>query len=94
MAVTPLESSDKKEMEVEEQPLASEPYRDFTAALFDLERAIEIMPNHVAAVSGKGLTLLGLGRNDEAQETLKAAIALNPWLSEGSLITEPPGEDI
>ena len=68
--------------------------RDFTAALFDLERAIEIMPNHVAAVSGKGLTLLGLGRNDEAQEALKAAIALNPWLSEGSLITEPPGEDI
>ena len=68
--------------------------RDFTAALFDLERAIEIMPNHVAAVSGKGLTLLGLGRNDEAQEALKAAIALNPWLSEGSLITEPPGKDI
>ena len=33
LTVTPLESSDKKEMEVEERPLASEQYRDFTAAL-------------------------------------------------------------
>jgi tetratricopeptide (TPR) repeat protein len=68
--------------------------QDFNAALFDLERALEIIPNHVAAMAGKGLTLTGLGRNEEAQEALRAAIALNPWLSERSLITEPPGEDI
>ena len=60
----------------------------------DLERALEINPTHVAALSGKALTLMGLGRDDEAQEVLRAALALNPWLSERSLLQEPPGEDI
>lgn len=68
--------------------------RDFEAALDDLNKAIEIMPNHVAALSGKGLTLIGLGRDDEAQQALRAAVALNPWLSERSLLKEPAGQDI
>lgn len=67
---------------------------DYAAALEDLDRALEIMPNHVAALSGKGLTLLGLGRNEEAQEALRAAVALNPWLQERSLLTEPVGTDL
>jgi len=68
--------------------------QDFAAALVDLERALEITPNHVAALAGKGLTLIGLGRDAEAQEALKAAVALNPWLNERALITEPDGTDI
>ena len=68
--------------------------QDFAAALVDLDRAIELSPNHIAAISGRGLTLMGLGRHDEAQEALKAAVALNPWLSERSLISEPVGTDI
>lgn len=68
--------------------------RDFETALVDLDRALAINPLHVAALSGKGLTLLGLGRNAEAQEALRAAVALNPWLSERSLIAEPPGEEL
>ncbi|WP_339933033.1 tetratricopeptide repeat protein [Yoonia sp. 208BN28-4] len=68
--------------------------QDFDAALVDLDRALELLPNHVAALSGKGLTLMGLGRTEEAQEALRAAVALNPWLSERSLIIEPPGQDI
>ena len=68
--------------------------QDFAAALADLDRALEIMPDHIAAMSGRGLTLMGLGRHAEAQEQLKAAIAMNPWLSERALITEPIGTDI
>jgi tetratricopeptide (TPR) repeat protein len=68
--------------------------QDFGDALIDLDRAIEMMPNHVAALSGRGLTLMGLGRFDEAQQSLKDAFALNPWLAERRLIDEPQGIDI
>lgn len=68
--------------------------RDYDAALLDLNKALAIMPNHIAALSGKGLTLMGMGRNDEGQEALRAALALNPWLSERALIAEPAGTDI
>ena len=68
--------------------------RDYPAALVDLEMALNIMPNHIAALSGKALTLIGMGRAAEGQEALRAALALNPWLSERALITEPAGTDI
>ena len=62
--------------------------------MLDLNKALEIMPNHIAALSGKGLTLMGMGRNDEGQEALRGALSLNPWLSEHALIREPAGTDI
>ncbi|QFS81667.1 Tetratricopeptide repeat protein [Roseivivax sp. THAF40] len=68
--------------------------QNFEAALPDLDRVLALSPNHVAAMSGKALTLMGLGRDADAQEVLRAAVALNPWLSERHLLTEPPGEDI
>ncbi len=68
--------------------------QDFAAALVDLDRTLAITPNHVAAMAGRGLTLMGLGRAEEAQVQLKAAVALNPWLSERALITDDPGTDI
>ena len=68
--------------------------QDFGTALVDLDLAIELSPRHVAAISGKALTLMGLGRNDEAQEVLREAVDLNPWISERSLLIEPPGEEL
>lgn len=68
--------------------------QDFTAALADLDRALAINPDHIAALSGKGLTLMGLGRHDEAQEVLRSAVEMNPWLQERSLLREPVGQDI
>ncbi|WP_294227468.1 tetratricopeptide repeat protein [uncultured Shimia sp.] len=73
--------------------------QDFEAALPDLERAIALSPRHVAALSGRALTLIGLGRGAEAQDTLAAALELNPWLPERSLYTpapvkEAPGEKL
>ncbi len=67
---------------------------DFEAALLDLDDALAILPTHVAALSGKALTLIGLGRNDEAQEVLRAALDLNPWLQERALLTKPIGTEL
>ena len=68
--------------------------QDFALALIDLDLAIERSPRHVAAISGKALTLMGLGRDEEAQVVLREALSLNPWLSERALLVEPPGEEL
>lgn len=68
--------------------------QDFASALVDLDLAIARSPRHVAAISGKALTLFGLGRDAEAQEVLREAVALNPWISERSLLVEPPGKEL
>lgn len=67
---------------------------DFEPALIDLDLALERNPNHVAALSGKALTLMGLGRADEAQEVLRDAVKLNPWIPERGLLTVPLGEEL
>lgn len=73
--------------------------QDFPSALRDLDAAIALSPNHVAALSGRALTLLGLKRLDEARDALNYALELNPWLSERALLEpggllDPPGQDI
>lgn len=55
---------------------------DYAAALPDLDRALALRPRHVAALSGKGLTLIALGQVAEGQAAIRAALAFNPWLSE------------
>lgn len=60
--------------------------QDYAAALTDLDRALEIDPRHVGALSGKALTLMGLGREAEGREVLRAALDLNPWLAERALL--------
>ena len=61
--------------------------QDFEAALPDLERTLELSPRHVAALTGQALTLAALNRNGEAALILRAALKLNPWLSERHLLT-------
>ena len=65
--------------------------QDYAAALIDLDRALALNPRHVAALSGKALTLLALGRSEDGQAALRAALALNPWLSERALLEVPAG---
>jgi Flp pilus assembly protein TadD len=64
---------------------------DFAAALLDIDEALLREPHHLGALTGKALTLIGLGRDDEAQEVLRDALAINPWLAERALLTEPMG---
>lgn len=68
--------------------------QDYAAALVDLNEAIDRSPYHVAALAGKALTLFGLDRPDEAQEVLRKAVGLNPWISERRLLKLPPGVDL
>ncbi|SPJ30218.1 hypothetical protein TRM7615_03749 [Falsiruegeria mediterranea M17] len=72
---------------------------NFQAALVDLDQALALSPDHVAALSGRALSLLGLSRIDEARETLQTALELNPWLPERGLLDAggalaPKGKDI
>lgn len=64
------------------------------AALADLDRALELDPAHAAAMSGKALTLMWLGRRTEAQEVLREAVRLNPWMSERHLLESPLERDL
>jgi tetratricopeptide (TPR) repeat protein len=68
--------------------------RDYARALADIDAALAREPRHLGALTGKALILIGLGREDEAQEVLRAALALNPWLAERSLLRAPPGTDL
>ena len=67
---------------------------DYEAALGDLNLALDRSPRHVAALSGKALTLLALERDDEGQAVLRQALELNPWLSERQFLTEPLGKEL
>lgn len=66
--------------------------QDYGAALVDLDAALLRQPLHVAALSGRALTLMGLGRDAEAQISLRQALKLNPWLSERALL-KPTKDD-
>lgn len=67
---------------------------DFEMALADLDLALERRPTHVAALAGKAMTLIGLGRDQDAQIVLREALALNPWLSERRFLIEPDAKDL
>lgn len=61
---------------------------DNDAALIDLDAALVRQPLHVAAQSGRALTLMNLGRIDEARAQLLIAVENNPWLSEAALLAD------
>ena len=67
---------------------------DYANALPDLDMALSITPDHIGALSGKGLTLLRMGRARLAQDTIRIAVSLNPWLSERALLVEDPATDL
>ncbi len=67
---------------------------NYEAALPDLLQADQLNPEHTGVLTGVALTLIALEREDEAQDWLKRAVALNPWISERHLIKEPGGTDL
>lgn len=62
--------------------------QDYDAALDDLEVTLSITPDHIGALSGRALTYMGLGRNEEARRDLTEALKLNPWLPERRLMPQ------
>ena len=67
---------------------------DYATAIDDLDRALELSPLHIAAMSGRALTLMRLGRSLAAQSALREALDLNPWLPERRFLIEKPGVDL
>ncbi|MEO8530071.1 MAG: tetratricopeptide repeat protein [Deltaproteobacteria bacterium] len=68
---------------------------DYAMAVDDLDKALELSPDHYAAMSGLALSLMNLGRMEAAQSILSDAVALNPWLPERSmLIDDPKGTEL
>jgi len=59
---------------------------DFSAALPDLDQTLALSPRHVAAITGRALTLSALERKAEAVLALRKALDMNPWLSERHLL--------
>lgn len=68
--------------------------RDYDAALADLDLALDRDPRHLGALTGKALTLIGMGHEEEAQAPLREALRLNRWLSERALLTGPMEEEV
>lgn len=68
--------------------------QNYEGALNDLDRALAITPQHLGAMTGKALTLIGMGRGALAQDILREAVGLNPWLAERALLTDPIGTDL
>jgi tetratricopeptide (TPR) repeat protein len=66
-------------------------YVYFLAGRYDdsldaIEHVLALEPLHYAALAGKGIILYYTGKVEEAQEPLKRALAINPWLKERNLI--------
>ncbi|MGB5865156.1 MAG: hypothetical protein WBG95_12755 [Sulfitobacter sp.] len=61
---------------------------EYDSALSDLDRTLVLQPRHVAAQSGRGLTLMNMGRTAEARKQMLEAVANNPWLSEAALLSK------
>ncbi|NNK16588.1 MAG: tetratricopeptide repeat protein [Sulfitobacter sp.] len=72
---------------------------DFDKALIDLDIALKLQPYHIAAQSGRALTLMNLGLIDEARAQMLIAVDNNPWLSERALLADgaplgPKGKEL
>ena len=67
---------------------------EFEKARIDLAATLEINPSHVGALSGMALTLAALGDEVGAQDWLKKALALNPWIPERHMLKPPAGEEL
>lgn len=67
---------------------------DFAGALAGLDRALALDPRHLAAQSGRGLTLLGLGREAEGRAALEAALRQNRWMPERRLLEQLRGQQL
>ena len=66
----------------------------YDAALEDLDKVLEMRPDHFAALSGKGLVFFRQGRVELSQKALREAVRLHPWLKERHMVIKPKGEEL
>ena len=66
----------------------------YEESLEAIERTLALEPKHFGALAGKGIILLGLGRDAAGQAALRDALKIHPWLKERGLLTDPPERKI
>ncbi|MBC7281788.1 tetratricopeptide repeat protein [Hoeflea sp.] len=64
---------------------------DVDGALSDLEKAVELEPDHFGAWSGMYHLLKRIGRPEAAIAALSRAVAIHPWLKERGMLPPDPG---
>lgn len=67
--------------------------RDFDGSLEDIDKALALEPLHFAALSGRALILMQLGRIEVGQTALRQAVEIHPWLKERSMLIPVPGQE-
>ncbi|MHA1190537.1 MAG: tetratricopeptide repeat protein, partial [Alphaproteobacteria bacterium] len=55
--------------------------RNYGKSIADIQKALALQPRHFGALSGLGLILRDIGKDDEAIKALNAALAINPHMS-------------
>ena len=68
--------------------------QQFDKSLQDADKALELEPNHFGALAGKAIILIYQGRAELAQQALKQAVKIHPFLKERSLLIEIPGKEL
>ena len=66
--------------------------QNYSAALEDIAVTLDLEPRHFGALAGRATVLISMGRTEIGHIALRAALKINPWLSERYLL--PIGEDI
>jgi tetratricopeptide (TPR) repeat protein len=64
---------------------------DFDGALADIEATLRLEPKHFGAMAGQAIILMRQGRFDTAQDILRRAVAIHPFLAERAMIVPLPG---
>jgi len=62
--------------------------QNYDGALSDLDTVLTANPYHFGALSGKALSLMGLGRMALAQDVLRDALKVHPFLQERAYLTD------
>lgn len=65
--------------------------QEYDASLEAIERVLQLEPKHFGALAGKAVILIHQGRMQLAQATLRAAVAIHPFLRERQLLVKPKG---
>jgi tetratricopeptide (TPR) repeat protein len=61
---------------------------NYDASLADIAKVLELEPRHFGALSGRVLIELKQGKRDDALKDMRAALAIDPYLSEKELFPE------
>lgn len=61
---------------------------DYEASLADIAKVLELEPRHFGALSGRVMIYLQQGKRAEALEDMRAALAIDPYLSQKELFPE------